>query len=205
MWGRAGLIVALDAGTFSSDIFRFRHPWPSTSAHQLMTSAPSCWSGRWKLLGTLRFTVPEMLPAFDCQHKTAKPVSSGLCAMPTIAHHMPGSKAHLCRMTPTTQRWGYGFLRCLPWWCLWALPISVGIFGGGVKQSQGKILRKKREETNALGSLSLGEENKKGNGRWRGTGEGIEMAYLWCCGLYEGIGEEHSRCRASVLAPHGSC
>lgn len=41
-----------------------------------------------------------------------------------------------------------------------------------------KTFKEKREETNIYGSLSLVVENKKGNGRWRGMGEGIEMAYL---------------------------
>lgn len=53
--------------------------------------------------GTLRFAVPEMLPALNCQHQTGKPVSFGLSAVPTIAYHPPGSEVHLCEMTPATS------------------------------------------------------------------------------------------------------
>lgn len=44
------------------------------------------------------------------------------------------------------ERLGDGLLRCFPWWCLWALPSSVGIFGRGVWQIRGKFLRKKEKK-----------------------------------------------------------
>lgn len=55
-------------------------------------------------------------------------------------------------------------------------------------QSQGKFLRKKKKETNTCDSLSLEEDYKEGNGRWRGRGEGTEVGCLWCCGLCKGGG-----------------
>lgn len=44
--------------------------------------------------------------------------------------------------------------------------------------TESRKIFKEKEETNICGSLSLEEETKKGNGRWRGMGEEIEMAYL---------------------------
>lgn len=39
-----------------------------------------------------------------------------------------------------------------------------------------EILKEKKKKLDICGSLLLEEENKKGNGRWRGSGKGIEMA-----------------------------
>lgn len=159
-----------------------------------MTSTPPCWRSRRRLLGTFRFAVPEVLPALAVSTKLANQchLDCPWCSWP---HSVPQAAGASVQNDPTTRDRLNGFLKCLPRWWLGALPISSGIIGGGVWQSQGKFLRKRKEETNICGSLSLEEENEEGNGRWRGRGEGIEVACLWCCGLWEGSGEkEHSRC-----------
>lgn len=68
---------------------------------------------------------------------------------------------------------------------------------------EGNFEGKKKKEIDICGSLLLEEENKKGNGRWRGRGKGIEMAYLWCCGLCEGSGMSFVGTE-QLLVPQGS-
>lgn len=50
-------------------------------------------------MGTFRFTVPEISPALDYQHKAGEPASVGLSAMLMLAQ----GKVHGCRATPTTS------------------------------------------------------------------------------------------------------
>lgn len=50
-------------------------------------------------MGTFRFTVPEMSPALDYQHKAGEPAAVGLSAMLMLA---PG-KVRGCKAPPPTS------------------------------------------------------------------------------------------------------
>lgn len=87
---------------------------------------------------------------------------------------------------------GASGLAHLPWHWQWC-----------VTESREILKEKQKKETDICGSLLLEVEDKKGNGRWRGRGKGIEMAYLWSCGLCEDSGMSFVG-TGQLLVPQGS-
>nr|KAF6426490.1 hypothetical protein HJG59_009180 [Molossus molossus] len=57
-----------------------------------------------ELLGTFRLAVPEMPPDLNYRHKAGEPASGGLSEMFVTGPRAPGSKVHVCRVTPTSDR-----------------------------------------------------------------------------------------------------